>query len=45
MYYYLSILIAHIGLPMKERATTTIEIVQNPDFLLICKGLSERSAL
>ena len=44
MYYYLGI---HITLPRsarKERATTTIEIDQNPDFLLMWKIHSERSA-
>jgi len=34
MYYYLGILIAHLSPAMKERATTTIEIDQNPDFFI-----------
>lgn len=43
MYYYLGILIAHPRPGRIERATTTIEIDQNPDFLLIWKVHSERS--
>jgi hypothetical protein len=34
MYYYLSILLAYPGPGGKERATTTIEIAQNPDFFI-----------